>query len=139
MPEQRFGIVVNGSAHSLNLPGDVPLLDVLRTDLGLPGTRTGCLEGDCGACTVLVDGQAVQACKTPLWSVAGRAALPFSDTPAITVKIIATPGDAALGAGGVATGPTAAALGNALAHALGLRVRRMPLTLDRIRAAIEDE
>lgn len=63
--------------------------------------------------------------------------LRFSDAPEIAVEIIATPGDAALGAGEVATGPTAAALGNALAHALGVRVRRMPLTPDRIRAAIE--
>jgi nicotinate dehydrogenase subunit A len=73
MPGQRFDIVVNGLAHSLDLPGDVPLLDVLRTDIGLLGTRTGCLEGNCGACTVLVDGHPVQACETPLWSVAGRA------------------------------------------------------------------
>jgi aerobic-type carbon monoxide dehydrogenase small subunit (CoxS/CutS family) len=69
---QQFDITVNGSAHGLDLPGDTPPLDVLGTDLGLLGTRTGCLEGECGACSVLVDGQPVQACQTPLWSVAGR-------------------------------------------------------------------
>jgi len=57
--------------------------------------------------------------------------LRFSDAPEIAVEIIATPGDAALGAARWPTGPTAAALGNALAHALGVRVRRMPLTPDR--------
>ncbi len=72
MAGQRFDIVVNGTGHSLELPGDTPLLDVLRTDLGLLGTRTGCLEGNCGACTVLLDGRPVQACDTPLGSVAGR-------------------------------------------------------------------
>ena len=72
MAGQRFDIVVNGTGHSLELPGDTPLLDVLRTDLGLLGTRTGCLEGNCGACTGLLDGRPVQACDTPLGSVAGR-------------------------------------------------------------------
>ena len=72
MAEGKYDIVVNGIGHSLELPGDTPLLDVLRTDIGLLGTRTGCLEGNCGACTVLLDGRPVQACDTPLWSVAGR-------------------------------------------------------------------
>ena len=41
---------------------DRTLLDVLRTDLGLTGTKTNCLEAECGVCTVLIDGQAVNAC-----------------------------------------------------------------------------
>ena len=64
--------------------------------------------------------------------------LRFSDVPGIAVQIVGNAADASLGAGEVATGPTAAALGNALAHALGVRVRRMPLTPERIRAAIEE-
>jgi len=97
-----------------------------------------------------IEGGVVQAaswtlCESLHWdadgpTVLGWADYPvlrFSDVPAITVEIIATPSDAALGAGEVATGPTAAALANALAHALGVRVRRMPLTPDRIGAAIE--
>ena len=49
--------------------GDSSLLSALRHDLDLKGTRIGCTEGNCGACTVLVDGQPVQSCTTPLWSV----------------------------------------------------------------------
>jgi nicotinate dehydrogenase subunit A len=51
---------------------NTPLLYILRNDLGLKGTRFGCGAGHCGACTVLVDGNAVQSCDTPLWSAAGR-------------------------------------------------------------------
>lgn len=50
-----------------------PLLDVLRSSLGLTGTKQGCdYEGECGACTVLVDGQALRSCLTPLGKVAGK-------------------------------------------------------------------
>lgn len=65
-------MIVNGQARSVAVDGDTLLLSVLRDDLGLLGTRTGCLEGRCGSCTVHVDGRAVQTCTTPLWSVAGR-------------------------------------------------------------------
>jgi nicotinate dehydrogenase subunit A len=49
-----------------------PLLYILRNDLKLKGTRFGCGEGQCGACNVLFDGNAVQSCDTPLWSAAGH-------------------------------------------------------------------
>lgn len=65
-------LIVNGQSRSVEADRDAPLLSVLRDDLGLLGTRTGCLEGRCGSCTVHVDGRAVQTCTTPLWSVAGR-------------------------------------------------------------------
>lgn len=63
---------VNGVQHSLMLGPDTPLLYVLRNDLKLKGTRFGCGRGQCGACTVLVDGRSVQSCDTPLWAVAGK-------------------------------------------------------------------
>ena len=64
---------VNGAACALAADADTPLLYCLRDDLRLKGTRFGCGAGHCGACTVLVDGRAVQSCETALWSVAGRA------------------------------------------------------------------
>ena len=63
---------VNGRAHEVRAEPNTPLLYVLRNDLNLKGTRFGCGEGQCGACRVLMDGNAVTSCDTPLWSVAGR-------------------------------------------------------------------
>jgi nicotinate dehydrogenase subunit A len=71
MPE-RVTLRVNGQAQEVAAEPNTPLLYVLRNDLGLKGTRFGCGAGHCGACTVLVDGNAVQSCDTPLWSAAGR-------------------------------------------------------------------
>ncbi len=65
-------ITVNGESRQLDLSPNTPLLMVLRQDLGLKGTRVGCMEGHCGACTVLLDGRPIQTCNTALWSVAGR-------------------------------------------------------------------
>jgi aerobic-type carbon monoxide dehydrogenase small subunit (CoxS/CutS family) len=63
-------MIVNDETRQLTLPEDTPLLMVLRQDFELKGTRMGCGEGQCGACTVLVDGRPMQSCSTPLWSVA---------------------------------------------------------------------
>jgi aerobic-type carbon monoxide dehydrogenase small subunit (CoxS/CutS family) len=65
-------ITVNGTGRELNLNPESTLLMALRQDLDLKGTRTGCLEGYCGACTVLVDGRPTQACNTLLSAVSGR-------------------------------------------------------------------
>ncbi len=65
-------LVVNGRDVTVNVPEDTPLLAALRHDLDLKGTRVGCTEGYCGACTVLVEGRPVQSCNTPLWSVEGK-------------------------------------------------------------------
>jgi len=65
--------LVNGKTCQLTGDPDRRLLAFLRSDLGLTGAKPGCGEGECGACTVLVDGAPVLACRTPLSAVAGRA------------------------------------------------------------------
>ena len=68
----RVRFTVNGKARAFSGSGMKRLLDVLREDLSLPGTKEGCGEGECGACTVLLDGQAVVSCLVPVGQVAGR-------------------------------------------------------------------
>ena len=63
---------VNGKEYPVDVEPDLHLLDVLRDELDLTGTKYGCGEGQCGACTVLVDGIAVRSCITPIRSVAGK-------------------------------------------------------------------
>ena len=63
---------VNGRDHRIDVPPGESLLTVLRTELDLTGAKYGCGEGQCGACTVLVDGQAVRSCVAPASSVAGK-------------------------------------------------------------------
>jgi aerobic-type carbon monoxide dehydrogenase small subunit (CoxS/CutS family) len=63
---------LNGKPVSLTADPERTLLWVLRTDLGLTGTKFGCGEGFCGACTVIVDGRAVRSCQSPLKSVEGK-------------------------------------------------------------------
>ncbi len=64
-------ITVNGQLYEVDLPGDVPLLWVLRDELGLTGTKYGCGVAACGACTVHVDGVAVRSCQLALEDVEG--------------------------------------------------------------------
>ena len=65
-------ITVNGNVESIDIPKDVPLLWVLREELGLTGTKFGCGKSICGACTVHVDGLARRSCVTPLGAVENR-------------------------------------------------------------------
>jgi isoquinoline 1-oxidoreductase subunit alpha len=64
-------ITVNGQARRLDVEPDTPLLWVLRDTLGLTGTKYGCGIAQCGACSVLVDGQAQRSCSVPVEAVAG--------------------------------------------------------------------
>ncbi|WP_372786986.1 (2Fe-2S)-binding protein [Phenylobacterium sp.] len=66
-------LTINGRQVSLRGPDDTPLLWVIRDEIGLKGTKFGCGIGQCGACTVHVDGKAVRSCVTPAAAVAGRA------------------------------------------------------------------
>jgi aerobic-type carbon monoxide dehydrogenase small subunit (CoxS/CutS family) len=63
---------VNGKRYSVKYPGDTPLLYVLRDELGLTGTKYGCGEGQCGACTVLLGGAPRRSCQIPVSAAAGR-------------------------------------------------------------------
>ena len=66
-------LTVNGSRHQVDGEPDTPLPWVLRDTLGMTGTKYGCGVAQCGACTVLIDGQATRSCITPVDSVAGMA------------------------------------------------------------------
>jgi nicotinate dehydrogenase subunit A len=63
---------VNGVEHSSQADAATPLLYILRNDLKLKGAKFGCGLGQCGACTVLIDGQSAMSCNTPLWAVDGK-------------------------------------------------------------------
>jgi nicotinate dehydrogenase subunit A len=65
-------IHVNGKPREVQADAETPLLYALRNDLGLTGSRYGCGLGQCGACTVIVDGQAVQSCDVPVSAVVGK-------------------------------------------------------------------
>src|SRR5581483_3497497 len=67
-----FTLLVNGKEHQVNVEPEKPLLYVLRDDIGLTGAKYGCGEGQCGACTVLVEGSPVRSCRMQVSSAAGK-------------------------------------------------------------------
>src|SRR3954467_14332661 len=67
----RYRLTVNDARVEVDVPGMRRLLDVLREDLALTGTKEGCGEGECGACTVLLDGAPVDSCLVPICQAAG--------------------------------------------------------------------
>lgn len=72
MGMESIALAVNGQSLSLRVDPNRSLLDVLRTELGLKASHYGCGAGLCGACMVMMDGHAVPACDTPMWSAAGK-------------------------------------------------------------------
>ncbi len=71
----KVSFTVNGEPRSVDAPPMKRLLDVLREDLRLTGTKEGCGEGECGACSVLVDGEVVDSCLVPICQVQGAEVL----------------------------------------------------------------
>ncbi|HXX63956.1 MAG TPA: (2Fe-2S)-binding protein [Bacteroidota bacterium] len=67
-----IALTINGKATKLDVPSDTPILWVLRDTLGLTGTKFGCGHALCGACTVLLDGEAIRSCITPIDSATGK-------------------------------------------------------------------
>jgi len=70
MPVTRFRL--NGAPTEVDANPDRPLLDILRSELGMTGPHFGCGAGECGACHVIVGDRAITSCDAPLWSVAGK-------------------------------------------------------------------
>jgi isoquinoline 1-oxidoreductase subunit alpha len=75
-----FNLLINGQTHPVDVPGDMPLLWVIRDVLGLTGTKFGCGIAQCGACTVHVGGQAVRSCLYPVSSL--------GDQPVTTIEAV---------------------------------------------------
>ena len=78
----KIDLNVNAKPVSVDVPPDMPLLWVLRDVLNLPGTKFGCGEGQCGACTVHMRGRAVKACQVPVSTAAGA--------PVVTIEGLST-------------------------------------------------
>jgi aerobic-type carbon monoxide dehydrogenase small subunit (CoxS/CutS family) len=68
----KYALKINGQAFSVDAEPDATLLSVLREQLDLTGTKYGCGEGQCGACTVLIEGRAHRSCMTPVSTVSGK-------------------------------------------------------------------
>ncbi len=84
----RLKLLVNGRSHTVDVAPDTPLLWVLRDTIGLTGTKFGCGIAECGACTVLVDGEAVRSCQLPARDAVGH--------KITTIEGLAAKGDHAL-------------------------------------------
>lgn len=80
----ELSFVLNGSAVSVTVDGHARLIDVLRRHLGLTGTKEGCGEGECGACTVIIDGRAVNSCLYPAHEAEGKSV--------VTIEGLQSPG-----------------------------------------------
>jgi len=90
-------MTVNGKPVALEVDGLRALVDVLREDLGLKGTKIGCREGECGACTVLLDGEAMNSCLIPAMKAHGRSVITIeglgtADVPHLLQKALAESG-----------------------------------------------
>jgi len=70
-PKKTIRVKVNGAEHTLTISPDRMLLDMLREDLGLTGTKRGCGNGECGACSIIMDGVLVNSCLVPAMKADG--------------------------------------------------------------------
>ena len=71
----EISFILNGSEVKVTVDGHLRLIDVLRRTMGLTGTKEGCGEGECGACTVIVDGKAVNSCLYPAHEIEGKSVI----------------------------------------------------------------
>jgi nicotinate dehydrogenase subunit A len=69
---QTISLRINGATHAVTVEPDTPLLYVLRNDIALNGAKFGCGLGQCGACTVMIDGAAVRSCRSPVGKAEGK-------------------------------------------------------------------
>ena len=80
---------VNGKKRAFQGPEFTRLIDVLRVDFGLTGTKEGCGEGECGACTVFLDGELVNSCLIPVYQADGSRVLPPLSVGEMTLRLYA--------------------------------------------------
>ena len=143
----RLTLKVNGKNQTIDAEPDMPLLYALRNDLQLNGPKFGCGLSQCGACTVIIDGNAIRSCVTPVSAAQNKSVtsldwssypiLRFTDLPPLDVVLINRPDIAPLGAGEPATIPLAASIGNAIFDATGVRLYEGPFTAKRVLAALQ--
>lgn len=98
MDNLELTFTLNGKPVTRTVPVDARLLDVLRYDCGCTGTKEGCGEGECGACTVLLDNLPVNACLVPAFQVAGRSVQTVESTDASLADVLNRTGTAQCGA-----------------------------------------
>jgi isoquinoline 1-oxidoreductase subunit alpha len=89
--ENAMKVTINNQTHDISSSGHTPLLWVIRDELGMTGTKYGCGLAQCGACSVLVDGQLTRSCVTPVESVAGQAITTIEaiEDDAVGAKVVA--------------------------------------------------
>jgi aerobic carbon-monoxide dehydrogenase small subunit len=84
MSRREFSLRVNGVERTVSAPPMARLLDVLRQELGLTGTKEGCGEGECGSCSVLINGELVNSCLVPIAQAVGTSVVTIEGVGANT-------------------------------------------------------